>query len=432
MSLQPNSLGVGPRPDDTHHDRVRRTTQVKDHPFAGGPPRSVAGLLRVLNEMQFFTPEELTALAAPLTLEQKREPPEPFLKRLVAEGRLTSFQAEVLFKGEGPPLVFGDYLVIDQLGAGGMGTVYRARDRHNGHIFALKVVGERDDRFDLEIRAAAKVHHPNVVQVYDRGHLANYEYLVMECVDGPVLSDYVREKGRLPVAEAVDYIRQVAEALDHVHLQRIVHRDLKPHNLLRDPSGRIKMLDFGLARFDHRASSFSHDGKTEEERLTAPGTILGTPSFSAPEQIKDAATASYMADLYSLGCTLHYLLTGSAPYTHFNPMKIVEAHLNDPIPSLRDSRSDVSPALDAVFRKLMAKDPAERYQSAEELLAALNNPAVLANPLLEAEHKPPQRKRGASWALIGSLVLLALGVGAGVAMVAGQCDLAWLQLLGRA
>lgn len=414
--------------DETHSNRTRRTTYVKDHPALAARLATVAEFLKVLTASDLMTPAELETLKAGLKPDSLAQDGSTLAQTLIEQGFLTNYQANELLSGSSTPLVYGDYVIMEKLGAGGMATVYRAYDRMNGHVIALKVVTERDERFDLEVRAAAKVCHPNVVQVYDRGEAHGCEYLVMELVDGPVLSQHVQEHGPMSVPDAVDAVLQTAHGVAHVHLQRIVHRDLKPQNLLRDSEGRVKILDFGLARFDIRPVSYS-DGTTLEEKLTTAGTILGTPSYTSPEQIRDSRTAGFQADIYSLGCTLYYLLAGSPPYTHFNPMKIIESHLKDPIPSIRETRKDVSEELDALIQRMLAKDPADRHETVEDLIKDLEKPEMIAPPPVE-DPKAKKRKAKAA-AKVASpagrrwgrdLVILAMGL-----MVGGAIGLAaWL------
>jgi len=216
-----------------------------------------------------------------------------------------------------------DYAIKRRLGRGGMGVVYLAENRLTGRNEVLKVMGPQImqcpgalERFLREIRAVAKLSHPNIVTAYGADRLGESIVFAMEYVDGLDLSQMVRARGTLPVADACNYVRQAALGLQHAHEHAIVHRDIKPSNLmLARQGGRdvVKVLDFGLAKF-----------KTEvptDEPLTYVGEMLGTPGFIAPEQISDARQADIRADIYSLGCTLYYLLTGGPPFQGIKPLR---------------------------------------------------------------------------------------------------------------
>jgi serine/threonine protein kinase/formylglycine-generating enzyme required for sulfatase activity len=327
------------------------------------------------------------ALAAGLFSPSDWEQARPFstdvaeaVERLVDLGLVTRFQAEKVAAGYVERLVLGDYLLLEPLGAGGMGQVFRARHRRMDRIVALKVITSgavRDPsavaRFEREVRAAAALVHPHIVTAYDAGEHRGTHYLVMEYVDGRNLADIVRDDGPPAVATAVKYIVQVARGLDYAHARGIVHRDIKPANLLVDRSGTVRILDMGLARFAEAAS---------DDSLTGSGQLMGTLDFIAPEQAADTREADARSDIYSLGCTLYRLLTGANVYDGPTPVKKILAHVSAPIPSLLSRRADVPAALDAVFRKMAAKRPEDRYASMDAVIAALEG--VLASPVAPA------------------------------------------------
>ncbi len=268
----------------------------------------------------------------------------------------------------------GPYRILAKLGEGGMGAVYKARHQHLDKIVALKVlsaaVTNRTDaiaRFKREMKAVGKLEHPYIVRAMDAGEIAGLHYLSMEFVEGADLRKLVHDQGALSVAQACKAIRQAAQALSAAHAAGLVHRDVKPSNLLMTKHGQIKLLDLGLARL-------AGDVATSSVDLTTVGQAFGTPDYMAPEQWEDTHSADARSDLYALGCTLYYLLTGLAPYgnkTHPSTMNKMAGHLIDPVPDLQTARQDIPEEIVAIFRKLMAKHPAERYQTAAELVEVL-------------------------------------------------------------
>ena len=267
-----------------------------------------------------------------------------------------------------------DYLILRELGSGGMGVVYLAHNRLLGRDEVLKIVGRHlagrpgiVDRFLREIRAAARLQHPNIVAAYAAFRTGAGVVLAMEYVDGLDLAKVVRSRGRLPVADACAFARQAALGLQHAHERGMVHRDIKPQNLMlarAGPEAIVKVLDFGLARATREDPA---DGG-----LTHPGQMLGTPDFIAPEQITHARTADIRADIYSLGCTLYYLLSGGPPFRGDGLYDILQAHHSMDAPPLDLARADVPAELAALVAKMMAKDPAHRFQAPAEVARALS------------------------------------------------------------
>lgn len=296
-----------------------------------------------------------------------------FARELVNQGKLTIFQARNIVAGGANRLVLGSYVILDKLGAGGMGTVYKAQHRRMKRVVALKVLPTAKmsksgmvQRFQREVEAAAKLDHPNVVTAHDADEHRGLHYLVMEYVDGFDLAYLVERCGRLP-GESVDWIIQVAKGLNYAHSQGVVHRDIKPANLLLDTNGTVKILDMGLARFDEQA-----DGSEDEASgLTQMGEIIGTLDFMSPEQAEDTRRADARSDIYSLGCTLYYLLTAQYLYSEDTVLKKLLAHRTKPIPSLRSVCSDVSERLDLFFQKMVAKSPDDRPQTMGEVIEEL-------------------------------------------------------------
>ncbi len=294
-------------------------------------------------------------------------------KILVEQGKLTEFQIKMILQCKGDRLFLGDYVILQQIGAGGMGKVYLAEHCRMKRQVALKSLPLRmvpDEqaigRFHREVQAAAKLTHPNIVTAYDAGEDKEIHYFVMEYVEGINLSEYVKEEGVLPVEVAVDYITQVAKGLGFAHSKNIVHRDIKPANLLLDNNGVVKILDMGLARVDSEGTD-----DVSCTMLTESGNVMGTADYMAPEQAKNTHTADTRADIYSLGCSLYFLLTGKVMYQADSFINKVVAHLEEPIPSLIEACPEASKELDSLFQKMVSKFPEGRYQTIEELLTAL-------------------------------------------------------------
>ncbi len=306
---------------------------------------------------------------------------EAVAQRLVAAGKLTAFQAAAVRERRFDELTIGNYQVLDRLGAGGMGTVYKARHRRMKRVVAIKVLSRNiaDDkfvqRFQREVEAVARLSHPNIVLAHDADEAAVGHFLVMEFVNGRDLATEVVRRGPLPVSEALACVVQAARALDYAHGQGIIHRDIKPANLLRDVNGVVKVADLGLARFNDALKS-----PDENSALTQAGTIMGTVDFMPPEQAMGLANTDHRADIYSLGCTLYFLITGKPPYQGQSIMAILLKHRDGPIPSLCAERADVPPALEAVFQRMVAKKPEDRFASMGEVARALEAVAVVAEP----------------------------------------------------
>jgi Leucine-rich repeat (LRR) protein len=220
-------------------------------------------------------------------------------------------------------------------------------------------------RFEREVRAAARIHHPNIVTAFDAGQVAGVHFLVMEYVAGSDLSATVKKSGPFSVERGVNYILQAAKGLDAAHKHGIIHRDIKPGNLLLDNEGTVKILDMGLARLS------VDDESGQQADLTNTGQVMGTVDYMSPEQALDSKTADARADIYSLGCTLFYLLTGKATYQGDTLMKKLLAHREHAIPSIRAMRPEVPERVEAVFSKMVAKNVGDRYQKMADVIADL-------------------------------------------------------------
>jgi serine/threonine protein kinase len=296
-------------------------------------------------------------------------------RALVKAGRLTSYQAAAAYQRKSRGLLVGNYLILDKLGRGGMGLVFKARHRTLGRVGALKILPPsftRDRgavlRFRREFEAAGRLRHPNLVAAFEADEDRGVHFLVMEYVQGINLDRLIGEQGPLPVAEAIDYLIQSARGLEAAHEQGIIHRDIKPGNLMLDPRGTIRVLDLGLARIVSASSAFDSSAC----RLTQADMYIGTVDYMAPEQAEDPHNVDHRADIYSLGCTLYFLLTGREPFPGPTILRRLVAHQDHPAPSLRAIRPDVAPALEAAYQKMMAKRPDDRPGSMSGLIALLH------------------------------------------------------------
>jgi serine/threonine protein kinase len=268
-----------------------------------------------------------------------------------------------------------DYEIIRELGRGGMGVVYLVRNRLMARHEAIKIIGRQLmdrpvvlDRFLREIRSVARLRHPNVVAAYSATRMSDSIVYAMEYVDGLDLARLVKSKGPLPVTHACYFTHQVALGLQHAHEQGIVHRDIKPGNLILSRTGErsiVKILDFGLTK------AASEDGT--DTSLTQQGQMLGTPDFIAPEQTLDAQSVDIRADIYSLGCTLYYLLSGRPPFRAGSLYEVLQAHHSTEATALYLLRPEVPVELASIVAKMMAKQAKQRYQTPADVADALTS-----------------------------------------------------------
>lgn len=311
--------------------------------------------------------------------------------RMVANGTLSVYQANALIRGHASELRMGNYEIMDKLGVGGMGAVYKARHRRMKRVVALKVLNQSvaksslfAQRFQREVETIAKLQHPNIVMAFDADEAEEGPFLIMEFVDGCDLTGEVSAGGPLAVADAVDCILQAARGLECAHKQGIIHRDIKPSNLMRDRSGAVKVTDLGLARLN------SPDSQSPDQfSITQAGSVLGTVDYMAPEQALDSTTVDARADIYSLGATLHYLLTGHPPFQGNTLMAVLVKHRDAPTPSLRNSRADVPARLDEIYQRMMAKKAEDRFDAMASVIMAIE---ALKQSELLSEQKPQAGK----------------------------------------
>ena len=285
------------------------------------------------------------------------------------------------------------YQVLEVIGKGGMGVVFRAEHRMMQRSVALKVINRKFtsnrtaiERFQQEVRSAAKLTHPNIVAAHDAEQAGELHFLVMEFVEGKNLAQWVQRRGVLTVVQACNAIRQVCLGLQHAHDHGMIHRDIKPQNLMLAKNGKVKILDFGLARLEQPSASVSQTAKTEMS-LTAEGMLLGTPDFMAPEQAADASSADARSDIYSLGCTLFYLLAGRAPFDAGSFTEMISGGIQRQMTALKSLRSDLSPELNRLIAKMTAQQPEHRFRSAADVADALTSfclPARLSTTAVRA------------------------------------------------
>ncbi len=328
---------------------------------------SMDEFLAVLEHSKLLKPEQFAEVQR---LAQEATDPPDLAKTLVRNGTLTRWQAGQLLAGRSKCTV-GKYKLLELLGRGGMGSVYLGEHVMMNRRVALKIIPRhigKDpaglERFLAEARTIASLDHPNVVQAYSVDNEGDQYYLVMEYVEGLDLNRLVEAEGPLDCASAVDYIRQAADGLAHSHSRNMVHCDIKPSNLIVNPQGVVKILDMGLARL---AGQEKVGGKVSEE----DERILGSVDFMAPEQALHTADFNHRADIYSLGCTLYFLLTGHAPFPEGTLPERILKHQNQEPQSISAQRSDVPQSLIEICNKMMSKRPADRYQTAAELSQVL-------------------------------------------------------------
>ena len=331
-------------------------------------------------------------------------------------------------------VIAGRYELKETVGTGGMSTVYCAFDTLLERNVALKILHEHYggdeeyvERFRREARAVAQLSHPNIVTVIDRGEEDGKQFIVFELVDGENLKELVERGGPLPVRRVLELGLEVGRALAFAHAQGLIHRDVKPQNVLLDGDGRAKVTDFGIVR------SLDAVGQTET------GTVLGTSHYIAPEQARGERVDA-QTDVYSFGVVLHELLTGEVPYTGENFLSVAMKHVNDPVPSVLDTRPDAPIRLATLIERCLAKEPADRPASMDEVVAELEavqaeldaredgegtmimrKPAVVPARARKQQRRAQRDRRAPFWLLLLGLLLLAAAVG-GILLVTRDDD----------
>jgi serine/threonine protein kinase len=353
-------------------------------------PTTIDEFLELIRKSEVVEEKKLTAyLDKVRTAQALPNTPLALASMLVRDGVLTQFQAEQFLQGKWRRFCLGKYKVLEKLGAGGMGIVYLCEHKLMRRRVAVKVLPESssDDadslaRFYREARAVAALDHPNIVRAYDIDQDDKLHFLVMEHVDGSSLQEIVKKTGPMEVLRACHYIRQAALGLQHAHeTAGIVHRDIKPGNILIDRNGIVKILDMGLARFFH----------DEEDSLTNKfkDDVLGTADYLAPEQALDSHSVDIRADIYSLGATFYFCLTGRTPFMEGTiAQKLIWHQTRQPKP-IRQLRPEVPEGVAAIVEKMMAKDPSQRPQTPQEVVEMLTPWTQTPIPP-PPEHEMPQ------------------------------------------
>lgn len=339
-----------------------------------GPTQVTNTFLKRLKRTGLLSEKQIDAVAAEFNL--SREPsPAVSAQVFVDCGLLTPFQAEQIVSGQHHGLVIDDYEILELLGAGGMGRVYIARDRRNGERVALKTLTGRYQqdpslrtRFRIEAMAGMKIKHPRVVRAFKLGHsdgvAGEIEYCVMELVEGINLMELVELLGPIPWPQACDIICQATAGLQEAHKAGLIHRDVKPGNLLIDHRGEVKLLDFGLAHNDADGDEFSL-------AMVYGQQCVGTADYIAPEQAINSYKVDGRSDIYGLGCTLYFALTGQVPYSESSVVGKLRAHCTQRIRPLREVVPDAPPMLEKILAHMVARNPDQRFKHAVALYLAL-------------------------------------------------------------
>jgi serine/threonine-protein kinase len=341
---------------------------------------SVDTLLAVLRRTQLLASPQVEEIARELA--PHYADPFELSDYLIEIDWLTAYQRRLLFEGRWNELSFGSYQVMDRLGEGAVGEVFKAWDTVRGRVVALKVLRqhltvrpEALQQLQREQHAVIHLSHPNIIKTYDVSQVGEQHYFAMEYVEGLDLRRYVERYGPLPVEQACNYARQAALGLQHAHQEGLVHRDVKPANLFllnpplpdapavearrRNPEPVVKILDWGLARLKP-AQGTTADSTFDLD--AEKGLLIGTADYIAPEQAQDATLVDARADIYSLGCVLYFLLTGRPPFAGPSLIQKLMQHREEPPPALPAQGPDAPDDLNAVLQRMMAKQPEQRFQ----------------------------------------------------------------------
>ena len=377
-------------------------------PPMSAPVQSVDEFLQVARRSGLVDDDRLMTAVEPW-MGHAGPPPEALLQALTDAGLLTRWQIDQLLKGRYKGFTLGKYRLLRLLGAGGMSSVYLAEHATLKSKAAVKVLPvKRVDqtsylaRFEREARQSARLNHPNIVRTFDLDTAGSIHFIAMEYIDGIDLHAKVKRDGPLPVREAAEYVRQAALGLQHAHEEGLIHRDIKPANLMLDGRGTVKVLDLGLA-----LAGGDEDGSLTREH---DEKVLGTADYLAPEQATDSHKADRRSDIYSLGCTLYYLLVGKPPFASGKLAERLQAHLTKPPPNLIEQRPDVPIAIADLYFRMLQKHPDGRPQSAQEVADALGawlgtGPAAAGAARPDTQRRPLPRRAVGSHESGGGVVV---------------------------
>lgn len=335
---------------------------------------TVINFLKRLSDSGVWTPEELAAMQAKIPVGTMHLGCDWLAAELVQRRQLTQFQADAL-RGEKPSsLSLGNYVLEEKVGSGAIGVVYKARHRRMNRVVAVKLLKRSAapspnlvKQFLRDAKAAAELIHPNIVAAYDADEVGNRPFLVMEFVDGINLAEHVRQHGGMDFEAALDCMKQVASGLEYAHQQGVIHRDIKPANILVDRNGTAKILEMGLAKLqqvDKKKSTAEMSVTLNDTAIsTQTSSLLGAFDFMSPEQAINSRYVDFASDIYSLGATLFFLITGRPMYEHDNISDRILDHRSGPIPSLCGFSRTIPLQVDWIFHKMVAKTRAQRYKS---------------------------------------------------------------------
>ena len=356
-------------------------TDGKNH-LSEGPSEDLGSsgrFVRHVVKSGLLTSEQIGKCQETLAPEEQQDD-EALARALVRAGLLTRWQTEKIWKGKTSGFIVGQYKILGQLGAGGMGKVYRAEHTFMGRQVALKILPPKQlenrqaaARFLREVRASARLKHPNIVTVHDAGQLGKIVYMSMELVEGQNLDEYVEEHGPMSPAVSAGIIAQAAGGLQYAHDAGLIHRDIKPQNLMLSTSGQVKILDLGVVRFsDADAGDVGSSPLfAGESMLTADGILCGTLPYIAPEQIRDPRSIDGRCDIYALGCSFYFLLTGQHAFQEKSSYRAMELKLTSTPTPVTKLRADIPDEIVAIVDKMMAKEPTDRFQTPTEIVQAL-------------------------------------------------------------
>lgn len=363
--------------------------------------QSIGDFLTVLRDSGLVAPDVLARLIAPWTAATGPVPDE-LVRELLDKELITQWQLDQLRKGKHKGFVLGRYKLLHLLGAGGMGSVYLGQHEVLGHKAALKILPRSHAtqssylaRFVREAQAAAQLSHPNIARVVELETSGSIHYMVMEYIEGIDLNAKVKQEGPLDVLDAVDFVRQAALGLHYAHDQGFVHRDIKPANLMLDRHGMVKILDLGLAKTredDEAAASLTQEFNEK---------VLGTADYLAPEQTINSHDVDRRSDIYSLGCTLYFLLIGRAPFAKGSVKERMQAQRHSVPPNPLEERPEIPAAIAEVYFRMMEKDPAARQQTAQEIAESLKawlgqQALATQRPRADSPRRPGVRRSGSS------------------------------------